>query len=139
VRFERDVLSQSGVRFVVLAPYLPDIQYSNRPVNPWRRVSVDDLARVFEAIVEQSHRRGIKVIGSTIMPFSLTNNAEVERLTVNTWIRTSGVFDALIDLDKITGDPAHPENMQQVYAAGGVQTILADQIDLSIFTPLPQR
>jgi len=138
-RFDRDVLGQAGVRWIVLAPFLPEILYSTRPASPWKSVSVVDLAKVFEEIVKKSHRKGIKVIGCTVMPSSLPQNGEEQRLAVNNWIRTSGVFDDVIDLDKITSDPAHPERLRQVYATGGTRTILADEIDLSLFAQPRQR
>ena len=134
-RFERDVFGQSGVQWIVLTPYLPEIFYSTRPSNPSKGVSVDDLAKIFGEIVERAHSRGIKVIGCTVMPTSLPKNGEEPRLAVNRMIRTAGVFDALIDLDKISTDPRHRESLRSAFDAAR----LADDIDLSLFTPLAPR
>ena len=40
-----------------------------------------------------------------------TPERESARRTVNQWIRTSGVFDAVIDLDAALRDPANPARL----------------------------
>jgi lysophospholipase L1-like esterase len=37
---------------------------------------------------------------------------------VNDWIRSSGVFDGVIDFDKITRDPANPRQFNPAYDSG---------------------
>jgi hypothetical protein len=37
--------------------------------------------------------------------------SEADRNALNQWIRTSGIFDAVIDFDKAIRDPAHPDRL----------------------------
>ncbi len=66
--------------------------------------------------------------------------AEGARRTVNEWIRTSGAFDAVIDLDAALRDPAHPTRLLPEADTGdhlhpnevGHRKI-AEAIDLALF------
>jgi lysophospholipase L1-like esterase len=40
------------------------------------------------------------------------------RQAVNHWIRTSGAFDAVIDFDAVTRDPADPTRFLPAYDSG---------------------
>ncbi len=63
-------------------------------------------------MIERAHAHGIKVFGATLTPYLGAKYAspagEAVRKAVNTWIRTSKVFDGVIDFDKATSDPANP-------------------------------
>ncbi len=87
------------------------------------------------------------MIGATLLPFEETTLAdfyspekETKRQAVNQWIRTSGAFDDVIDLDKAVRDPAHPTPMLPAYDGGvhlhpgdaGMQA-MADAIPLELF------
>ena len=37
---------------------------------------------------------------------------------MNTWIRTSGAFDGVIDFDKLMGDPADPLTLNPAWDSG---------------------
>jgi lysophospholipase L1-like esterase len=59
---------------------------------------------------------------------------------VNDWIRTSGKFDAVIDLDAAVRDPAHPSRLLPTYDSGDHLHLspdgyraMADAIDLKLF------
>lgn len=87
---------------------------------------------------------GMKVAGATIMPVegvpTYTESGESVRQAVNQWIRTGGVFDAVIDFDALTRDPANPKRLRAEFDSGdhvhpndaGNQA-MADVIDLSTF------
>ena len=86
---------------------------------------------------------GLKVYGATITPFGTTYyNADREagRNTVNTWIRTSNKFDAVIDLDMAVRNPADTPKLLATYDSGdglhpsvaGHQK-MADTVDLALF------
>jgi len=56
------------------------------------------------------------------------------------WIRTSKAYDAVIDLDKVLRDPAHPTRIQPAYDSGdhahpndAGYRAMAEAIDLSLF------
>ena len=59
---------------------------------------------------------------------------------INSWIRTPGNFDGVIDFDRVTADKADPLTMAAAYDSGdhlhpgdaGYQA-MADAIDLSLF------
>jgi lysophospholipase L1-like esterase len=63
-------------------------------------------------MIDAAHAHGIKVYGATLTPYAGANydsdKGEQIRGQVNDWIRTSGAFDAVIDFDKMTRDPANP-------------------------------
>ncbi len=63
-------------------------------------------------MVKRTHERGIKVFGATLLPFGGSNSfsepGEQMRQAVNHWIRTTGVFDGIIDFDKAVRNPADP-------------------------------
>ena len=63
----------------------------------------------------QAHARGIRVLGGTLTPFKgwrvYDETLEATRTAVNTFIRTSGVFDGVVDFDAAVRDPADPLRM----------------------------
>ena len=87
------------------------------------------------------------VFAATITPFSGTGQSysnpvrEATRQKVNTWIKTSGTFDAVVDFDQILRDPSTPSQLASKYNGGdylhpnvaGYQA-LADAFPLDIFT-----
>ena len=70
------------------------------------------------------HTHTIKVIGATLTPFVGSNyyhpdkSSEADRIAVNEWIRSTGHFDAVIDFDKITRDPDHPDQFLPAFDSG---------------------
>ena len=40
------------------------------------------------------------------------------RQKVNDWIRSSGEFDGVVDLDRVLRDPAHPTQLLPAYDSG---------------------
>ena len=140
-RFDRDVLSQSGVKWVMLLEGINDIG-TGRPSDP---VTVDDLTGAYEQMIEEAHTHGIKVIGCTLTPFLgapyKREAGEPIRVGVNNWIRTSGKFDAVVDFEKAVRDPQDPTKVRADFDPGdhlhpndaGYQA-MADAVDLSIFT-----
>ena len=65
-RFDRDVLSQSGVKWVMLLEGINDIGRINSPTpgSP----TADDLIAAYRQIIEMAHTHGVKVIGCTLHP-----------------------------------------------------------------------
>jgi lysophospholipase L1-like esterase len=144
-RFDRDVLGLAGVHWMTLLEGINDITFSAIPGMPsTQAVTADDLIWGYRQITERAHMHGIKVAGATIMPVegvpTYTGNGEAIRQEVNQWIRTGGAFDAVIDFDALTRDPANPKRLRPEFDSGdhvhpndaGNQA-MADAIDLSIF------
>ena len=140
-RFDRDVLSQSGVKWVMLLEGINDIG-TGRPTEP---VTVDEITGAFRQMIEEAHTHGIQAIGCTLTPFLgapyKREAGEPIRVEVNKWIRTSGAFDAVVDFDAAVRDPADPTKVRAEFDPGdhlhpndkGYQA-LADAVDLAIFS-----
>jgi lysophospholipase L1-like esterase len=138
VRFKHDVLDQSGVRWVIILEGVNDIGGSRSP-----KVATDLIA-AYEQFIEEAHAKDILVYGVPILPFGGSfydsQNHEAARQEVNKWIRTSGKFDAVIDLDAAVRDPENPTRLLPEYDTGdhlhlsvaGYQ-IMAEAIDLDLF------
>jgi lysophospholipase L1-like esterase len=142
-RFDRDVLSQSGVKWVMLLEAINDIGRGSTV--PAEAVTADELIGAYKQIIERAHTHGIQVIGCTLTPFEgagyYRENGEVIREAVNNWIRTSGAFDAVVDFEAATRDAANPKRFRADFDPGdhlhpnndGYQA-MADAVDLGIFT-----
>jgi len=148
-RFDRDALDQPGVKYVIVLDGIVDIGLPGTPVAPASEaVSVDDLIAGMKQLIERAHDRGMKVFGATQTPFSGANTIpgifsaekEARRKALNRWIRSSHAFDAVIDFDKVTLDPANPEQIRPAFDSGdhlhpndaGYQA-MANFIDINLF------
>ena len=62
------------------------------------------------------------MLGGTLVPFQgagyYTPDRENIRQALNTWIRTSGAFDGVVDFDAAIRDPANPGAMLPAYDSG---------------------
>lgn len=135
-RFDRDVIRQSGARWLIIFEGVNDIGGGT---------SASSLITACRQFVAKAHAHHILVYGATLTPFggSFYDSAahEKERQTFNTWIRTNNLYDAVIDFDAITRDPAAPTKLRSAYDSGdhlhlspaGYQA-MADAIDLDLFT-----
>ena len=122
-RFDRDVLSLAGVRWMTVLLGINDITFPAVPGMPASEaVTADDLIWGFQQIVERAHLQGIKVAGATILPVqgvaTYTEGGEAIRQAVNRWIRTSGAYDAVIDFDAAVRDPANPGRLRADFDPG---------------------
>jgi lysophospholipase L1-like esterase len=137
-RFSNDVLDQRGVRWLIVLEGVNDIGASGSPG------VATDLIGAFAGFVDMAHKQGIRAFGVPILPFggSMYDSADHQaaRQILNDWIRNSGKFDAVIDLDAVVGDSASTSNLLPAYDSGdhlhlnpaGYQAV-ADAIDLSLF------
>jgi lysophospholipase L1-like esterase len=116
-RFDRDVLSQPGVKWLIVLEGINDIGLGNLPGTPPSEApTADDLIAAHKQIIERAHMHGIKVIGATLTPYVgaayATDRGEVMREAVNEWIRTGKAYDAVIDFDAAVQDPANPKQIR---------------------------
>ena len=143
-RFDRDVLAQSGVRYLIVLESTNDIGRFHNPNQPGYRLTAEDLEQGLSQLVSRAHEHGIKVFGATMIPYEggvyFTGKGEQIRERVNTWILTSGVFDGTTDFDKVTRDPDHPLAIASHFDSGdhlhpkdAGYAAMADAIDLSLF------
>ncbi|WP_280365613.1 SGNH/GDSL hydrolase family protein [Nocardia wallacei] len=124
-RFHRDVLAQPGVGTVVILEGINDIGLSGGgdPVGaPFPVVSAEQLIDGHRELIRQARAAGIRVIGTTLLPFAgsdyYTADREAVRQAVNAWIRTSGEYDAVVDLDAALADPADPARLDPRFDVG---------------------
>jgi lysophospholipase L1-like esterase len=129
-RFERDVLAQAGVRYVILGLGINDILFPAFPFTPpSEKAEAEDIISGYRQLIARGHGKGIRVIGTTNPPFEnsdfeglvtafYTPQREAVRQKVNDWIRSSGEFDGIVDLDAVLRDPVHPTRLLPAYDSG---------------------
>jgi lysophospholipase L1-like esterase len=117
-RFDRDVLAQPGAMYVVVLEGINDI--GNARANP--SPSAAELIAAHQQLIERAHAHGLRIYGGTLTPFEgaayFTPEGEAKRQAVNNWIRTSKAYDAVIDFDAATRDPANPSKFLPLYDSG---------------------
>jgi lysophospholipase L1-like esterase len=139
-RFDRDVLGQSGARWLIVFEGVNDIGGNSS------QAVATNLINAFGQLIDKAHARNMLAYGATITPFGgnsyFTTGHETSRQMVNNWIRTSGRFDAVIDFDAVVRNPVTLTNLLSAYDSGdhlhlsvtGYQK-MADAIPLELFVP----
>jgi lysophospholipase L1-like esterase len=126
-RIDRDVLARPGVSHLIVLEGINDLGTATRDApldEAGHKALVTRMIGAFKQIVVRAHAHGIKVIGGTIMPFMGFTGYhpdaanEADRQAVNAWIRAPGSFDAVVDLDRVTHDPARPDWLNPAYDVG---------------------
>jgi lysophospholipase L1-like esterase len=107
-RFDRDVLSVPGLKYVFLFEGVNDIGGA----------TAEDIIFGMKQLIERAHERGIKIVGATIMPLRTGPPGAAKREAVNQWVRTAKAFDGFVDFDKTISDPNQPGVFQKVYDSG---------------------
>ncbi|WP_457126322.1 SGNH/GDSL hydrolase family protein [Mucilaginibacter sp. HD30] len=141
-RFDREVIQQSGVRWLVIFEGINDLG-ATRDSTSAAEVA-KNLIAAYDKMIIQAHAQGIKVYGATITPvkrsFYYTSYKDAARNAVNKWIRTSGHFDAVIDFDKAIRDPNDeaailPANQSGDYLHPSKlgYRVMGGSVDLSLF------
>lgn len=156
-RFDRDVLITPGLDIVIVFQGINDIGFQYGPPGPddppgfflgVNRGSFDGAHAIisgYQQLITRTHSLGAKVLGATLTPFKgaefFSPEGEHVRQQVNTWIRTSGAFDAVLDFDAAWLDTATGQ-IKDGYHWGDFlhgsdlgYEALADSIDLSILLP----
>lgn len=129
-RFGRDVLSQAGVKYVILALGVNDILFPGTLVPMTPDVTSKDLIAGNRKLIALAHKHGLRAIGTTIPPFERAlfrdppfNNfyspaKEKIRQEVNAWIRSTREFDGIIDFEAAVRDPDRPTQLLPAYDSG---------------------
>jgi lysophospholipase L1-like esterase len=140
-RFDRDVLGQPGVRWVI---------FSDDPINDLGSTSPQPTAAQLIAglqqLITEAHQNGIKFICSTLTPYQgasyWNSSGESAREAINTFIRSSSSgCDGVIDQDTATHNPSATTEYLPAYDSGdhlhpndaGYQAI-ANAVNLGLFT-----
>jgi len=132
-RFERDVLAQSGVKYVIVGLGINDIAFPGSLTPATESIKAETIIAGYRELIAHAHQRGIRIIGTTNPPFEnsfldlgapvhpitfYTPEKESVRQKVNQWILTGGEFDAVVDLDAILRDPNNPKQILPTYDSG---------------------
>ncbi|HTU48952.1 MAG TPA: SGNH/GDSL hydrolase family protein [Acidobacteriaceae bacterium] len=148
-RFNRDVLAQTGVRYVIVLEGVNDLGGLTRlgevPIAEHEALVAHILA-AYQQMILRAHAHGIEIIGGTITPYAgsdyyhPTARDEQDRNAVNAWIRAPGHFDAVIDFDRVMQNPSHPDRLLPSYDSGdhlhpspAGYRAMANAIPLSLF------
>ena len=144
-RLDRDVLSQSGVRYLILLEGINDLGsgYKTGSTVP-QPPSAQDLIVAYQQIIERAHSHNISVFGATLTPYTGAGYAspagEQVRSTLNDWIRHSKAFDGVVDFDTITRDKANPltlsssvDSGDHLHPSDAGYRQMGEGIDLSLF------
>ena len=129
-RFEHDVLGQPGVSDVIVLLGINDIGWPGSPFAPKEApVTLDQLTAGYTQLAAAAHARGVRVTVGTLPPFEgalegtpyaghYSPAKEALRQQLNAWIRTTGIFDAVVDFDAHLRDPAHPRRLLPAFDSG---------------------
>ncbi len=98
-RFERDALSQTAARAVILLEGINDV---------FAGATAASIISAMRTIIAEAHAAGVRVLGGTLTPICRTGGREIVRRAVNTFIRTSQAFDGTVDFDRALANPTKP-------------------------------
>ena len=152
-RFDRDALAQPGVKYIIMGLGINDIAFPGSFTDAKEVVTAESLIAGYRQIIKRAHRKGIRVIGTTLSPFEdsffedppmtfFTPEKEAVREKVNAWILNSREFDGVVDIDAAVRDPNHPTRILAAYDSGdhlhpndAGYVAQANLIPLELFTP----
>lgn len=123
-RYDHDVIGQPGVRWVIVFEGTNDVIGG---------ASAAALESAYQTFINKAHANKILAYGATITPFKGYSSNESTRSAVNTWIRTSGKYDAVLDFDAAVWDPADHNYLNPAYRVYPYPT--GDQNDFLHFNP----
>jgi lysophospholipase L1-like esterase len=150
-RFDRDVLSPAGVRWVIVFEGVNDLGGLTRTGEvpaAQHAALVERIIAAYQQMIERAHAHGLRIYGATITPYAGSDYyhpgpmSEADRQAVNAWIRATGHFDNVIDFDAVVRDPGHPDRLLPAYDCGdhlhpspkGYKA-MGQAVPLSLFNP----
>ena len=141
-RFDRDVLAQAGVRWVIFADDPINDLGSTRP-----QPTADQLIAGMKQLIDRAHAKHVKFLCSTLTPYEGAGywnpSGEAARELINSFIRSKASgCDAVVDQDAATHDPTYPSRYLPAYDSGdhlhpnnaGLQAI-ADSVPIDRLAP----
>jgi lysophospholipase L1-like esterase len=124
-RFRADVLAQPHVRTVLVLEGINDIGFTDFGFDcaqPNAPVTAAQLIAGHRSLIRQAHAAGVRIVGATLLPYKdaayYSAAGEETRDALNTWIRSSGEYDAVVDLDRAMASPSDPDAINPAYDSG---------------------
>ncbi|KUM12262.1 lipase [Acinetobacter calcoaceticus] len=129
-RLKNEISQYSGIKTLIVLIGINDISWPGTAFDPKKNVpSFEVLTQGYKQLVSEAHRQGIQVIGATLPPFAgalpntpLDNYYQLDkdqlRQRINGWIKTSGTFDGVLDLDRGLKNPKRPDRLNSIYDSG---------------------
>ena len=138
VRFDRDVVGQAGVKYVLLLEGVNDIGLE-------ADVTADQVISGYQQLIDMAHAAGLKIFGGTLTPAEgnpypfYAPYDESKRVAINQFIRESGAFDAVVDFAAAVSDPSDPAHWKAGLSADSLHPsdagaeVMGEAVDLSLF------
>ena len=124
-RFDRDVLAQSGLKYVIVYEGGNDIRMPGHGGVPIEElVSPEQMIGAFQIMAKKSHEHKLKFYAATIAPSQNGDGTpgdpgwEKTRATFNAWVRANTDIDGFVDFDAATRDPEHPTRLLPKFDSG---------------------
>lgn len=137
-RLASDVLDQPGTCGIIIFQGGNDISGNTPPP-----ATTGEIIAGYREVISIAHRRGLTVLGATILQHGLPGYQYVmhymfeTRNQVNQWIRTSGAIDAVIDTDRALRLPDNPNALDPRFDSGdGVHPNDAGHAAIAAAVPL---
>ncbi|MFJ1930759.1 MULTISPECIES: GDSL-type esterase/lipase family protein [unclassified Streptomyces] len=119
-RFERDVLSVTGVSDVVIALGTNDLGLPGADAPLADLPSAQQMIDAYQGLCDRAAEAGLNVTIATITPFlgseGYDDSREETRSVVNDWIRTTAPHH--VDFDAALRDARHPRRLAEAYDSG---------------------
>jgi lysophospholipase L1-like esterase len=129
-RLKRDVLSQPGLEAIILLIGINDISWPGTAFAPDHQPpTIEEMIAGYQQVIALARTNNVRIVGATLPPFKgalsgtpLDNyyHPDKDRLRqeINRWIRESGAFDAVVDLDAVLRDPQDPARLLPAFDSG---------------------
>jgi lysophospholipase L1-like esterase len=137
-RYKRDLFDHASVKWIIVLLGVNDIGNANCSVT-----TSDAMIAAYAQIADSARARGIKAYGATLTPFNgngyYSVNSEACRQRINTWIRSTPKYDAVIDFDKIVRNPADTSRILATYNNDGLHpnaagyALMGNSVDTNLF------
>jgi len=141
LRYERDILNQSGVRWAIVFEGVNDIGSIRNSAAAVR--TTNNLIAAYKVMIEKAHNKNIRIYGATIPAFKgnsyYNQYSDSSRNAVNEWIRHSGYYDGVIDFCKTMANPQDTTGIiasfqnDHLHPTAEGYKMMGESIDLNLF------
>lgn len=114
-RFERDVIDRAGVTDVIVLLGTNDLNRGIDATGQPHGAAAHDIIDSLRLLADAAHAHHLRIHAGTIPPFAgftaegwYSPATEATRQRVNQWIRTTGVFDSVVDFSPALAGPYQP-------------------------------